>query len=275
MRSEASSAEPGRAATPLQGPARPREPLFHECYDRLFASKNYADEVRSALAIARSALGHEPTRILEIGCGTGNHTLELARAGAQVLAVDIDPLMAIRARAKLLGHPSLRARVLHSRVESLEDSGFDLACALFHVVTYLRSDAELESFFASVRQRLVSGGVFLFDFWNGVAAFRDPPGEKRFEWSGDEETVRCQLTSETDFMAQVTRLSYEIELTRTDETGARRETHRLDQTLWTPMQIRSALSRSGLQELFCAPSSDPSRAATESDWKILFGARAA
>jgi malonyl-CoA O-methyltransferase len=42
--------------------------------------------------------------VLDLGCGTGRHTLSLALAGARVTALDQSPAMLERARAKLHGH---------------------------------------------------------------------------------------------------------------------------------------------------------------------------
>jgi SAM-dependent methyltransferase len=44
-------------------------------------------------------------RALDLGCGTGRHTLALAQAGAQVTALDQSPEMMAVARRKLQGHP--------------------------------------------------------------------------------------------------------------------------------------------------------------------------
>lgn len=43
--------------------------------------------------------------VLEIGCGTGRHTLRLARAGNRVTGLDLSPGMLSQARAKLDGFP--------------------------------------------------------------------------------------------------------------------------------------------------------------------------
>jgi SAM-dependent methyltransferase len=43
--------------------------------------------------------------VLDLGCGTGRHTLALTRAGARVTALDQSPEMLARARAKLDGCP--------------------------------------------------------------------------------------------------------------------------------------------------------------------------
>src|SRR4051812_17213533 len=45
------------------------------------------------------------SRVLDLGCGTGRHTLALAEAGALVTALDQSPEMMALARRKLQGHP--------------------------------------------------------------------------------------------------------------------------------------------------------------------------
>jgi len=44
---------------------------------------------------------HEETRVLEIGCGTGELTLAMAKAGAEVTAIDISPLMLAEVEQKV------------------------------------------------------------------------------------------------------------------------------------------------------------------------------
>jgi malonyl-CoA O-methyltransferase len=44
-------------------------------------------------------------RVLDLGCGTGRHTLALVEAGAHVTALDQSPEMMTLARRKLQGHP--------------------------------------------------------------------------------------------------------------------------------------------------------------------------
>lgn len=52
-------------------------------------------------AAAATTGGMEAPRILEIGCGTANLTIELARRGAKVWAIDQNPEMLAQAKEKL------------------------------------------------------------------------------------------------------------------------------------------------------------------------------
>jgi len=75
-------------------------------YDLLYRDKDYAAEAADALRRIRA---HSPQarRILELGCGTGLHAIELARRGCQVTGIDISEPMLESARRRLEG--SLRS----------------------------------------------------------------------------------------------------------------------------------------------------------------------
>jgi len=65
-------------------------------------------------------------RALDLGCGTGRHTLALAEGGAEVSALDFSPEMMARARVKLAGHA---VRWLRHRLPDplpFADATFDL-----------------------------------------------------------------------------------------------------------------------------------------------------
>src|SRR5262245_17901578 len=59
--------------------------------------------------------------VVDLGCGTGRHTLWLANAGARVTAVDFSPEMLRRARAKLAvsGNPAGTVEVSPARATSV------------------------------------------------------------------------------------------------------------------------------------------------------------
>jgi SAM-dependent methyltransferase len=93
-------------------------------------------------------------RALDLGCGTGRHTLMLANAGARTAALDQSPEMLARARAKLGARNVLFAR--HRLPESLpfRNAAFDfviLGLVAEHV-------ADLASLMAEAARVLTPGG---------------------------------------------------------------------------------------------------------------------
>ena len=69
-------------------------------YDQRFASLESARAVRGQVwKIANDALGRA-TRILDLGCGSGEDSIHFAQRGLQVTSVDIAPAMIARLQAK-------------------------------------------------------------------------------------------------------------------------------------------------------------------------------
>ncbi|MEX0869741.1 MAG: methyltransferase domain-containing protein [Nitriliruptoraceae bacterium] len=80
-----------------------------------------------------SRLGLSPgVRVIDIGAGSGALSLPAARAGAEVLAIDIAPTMVehLAARAEAAGLTSLRAEVGDATALDLGDDAFDVAVSL-------------------------------------------------------------------------------------------------------------------------------------------------
>ena len=114
--------------------------------------------------------------VLEIGCGTGRHTVRLARQGNRVAAIDLSPGMLAVARNKLA---SFDVRLIERDIMAgpLELGRFDV------VVTALVMEhiADIETFFDRVAESLKPGGRFFMSeveperlAAGGVARFYDP-----------------------------------------------------------------------------------------------------
>lgn len=117
-------------------------------------------------------------RILDVGCGCGQTTLELAhRVGAsgQVIGVDVSlPMLSVaRARAARLGLSNLDLRLLDAQEENLADLDVDAAYSRFGVMFF----AEPVKAFQNLRSALRVGGRISFVCWRELrenAWMRDP-----------------------------------------------------------------------------------------------------
>jgi SAM-dependent methyltransferase len=121
---------------------------------------------------AMEALAPEPgARVLDIGCGSGPTTVELARRvgpGGTALGVDIAPTMidAARARAASERIDNASFAVADVQDEPFDDGAFDAAYSRFGVMFF----ADTAAAFANVRHALTPGGRFAFACWQPVFA---------------------------------------------------------------------------------------------------------
>jgi SAM-dependent methyltransferase len=82
-----------------------------------------------------SLSGTEPgARALEIGCGTGQATLPLARRGYRILCVELGANLAAVARTKLADYPNARVLACSFEEWPLKEGTFDLvvSATAFH-----------------------------------------------------------------------------------------------------------------------------------------------
>jgi SAM-dependent methyltransferase len=133
-----------------------------------FATRTAPEVIRilRAHAIPPTTASGRPTKIVEVGCGSGTLAQRLARAGFDVLGFDISPAMIALARAK--------APAARFRVASLTDANMPrchAVLAIGEVIAYVPAaktgaalPRALREFFSGVHAALVKGGVFIFDF---------------------------------------------------------------------------------------------------------------
>ena len=123
-------------------------------------------------AAAIEALDPTPgTRVLDVGCGSGPTTIELARRvapGGSVLGIDIAPSMieAARERARGEGVDGAEFRVADAQAHDLGEAAFDAATSRFGVMFF--EDPVVA--FANVRRSLVEGGRLAFACWQDLFA---------------------------------------------------------------------------------------------------------
>jgi 2-polyprenyl-3-methyl-5-hydroxy-6-metoxy-1,4-benzoquinol methylase len=114
-------------------------------------------------SIRRVVRGVGKDLVLDLGCGTGLLTEQLAQHPCRIRAVDqsVPMLRAARARCKAVG-----SRVEFERGDITALNGSGLAAAAFacgDIVNHFPNDQVVASFFRSVYEHLQEGGVFVFD----------------------------------------------------------------------------------------------------------------
>jgi 2-polyprenyl-3-methyl-5-hydroxy-6-metoxy-1,4-benzoquinol methylase len=105
-------------------------------------------------ASAASAASAPALRVLDVGCGEGQITAELVRAGFDVVGVDVAEEPLRRARR---AHPALDVRLIDERDWPLADASFDAVFAgetIEHVL-------DTTGWLSEVRRVLRSGGSLL------------------------------------------------------------------------------------------------------------------
>ena len=153
---------------------------YSSSYDHLYSNKDYQSECNLILeAIKR--FSKEPIKtIFDIGCGTGNHAIELANRGYHVTGLDLSQAMLEEAVRKSASMPTLlQPEWQCGDVRSFDTTRkFDCGIMMFAVIGYLSSNEDVLSGLRNIRSQLKLGAIFICDFWYGPSVITAPPPDR-------------------------------------------------------------------------------------------------
>ena len=136
---------------------------FYESWRR--SSQNRTIE-RSMTSVIRSVLDPIPgERLLDIGCGDGNHLLLFNKLGLNVTGVDASGDMVEAARSRLGARSDVRLGLAEDL--PFDDNEFDLA-VLIHTLEFLDNPLAALREAGRVARRKVFVGVLNSISWNGI-----------------------------------------------------------------------------------------------------------
>jgi perosamine synthetase len=240
--------------------------IFYDYYDLIMKDKDYKGEVDFVFNLVNS-FGTKPLKVLEIGSGTGNHTINISEKVREVIAVDIDQHMVEEATKKVKKLKIKNVKFINSSVHAVTDNDFDMALAMFNVITYIDKYIDLKDLFLEVYKRLKKNGILFFDAWNGLAVINDSPKIKINNFKLDSgEHLKLTIIPTTDYIKQQTELNYKFEIDNNKQIGD----FIITQTFWTPKQIESAANEAGFTILKSFPFMKPDEILGIKDWKAMY-----
>ncbi len=104
-----------------------------------------------------AAAGVFTGRVLDMGCGTGEHAMLAAEGGADAIGVDLSPLAIERAEKKAVDRRS-SARFLVGNALELDDAAGTFDVVIDSGVFHVFDDDDRRRYVGSVHRRLVPGG---------------------------------------------------------------------------------------------------------------------
>ena len=215
------------------------------CYDKLTYDVDYpawADYIEKHFK-RRSLPGNT---VLDLACGTGSLTLELARRGYEMIGVDLSPDMLAEAAEKNRGAAPVEPIFLCQSMDRLDLYGTIDACVCcLDSVNYVTDPKKLRRAFERVHLFLMPGGLFLFDI-NTPAKLESLDGQVFLD---ETEDTYCVWRAEYSKRRRV--CSYFMDLFRLDEqTGAWDRGEELhEEYAYTPEELTEYLRQAGFRDI--------------------------
>ncbi len=164
-------------------------------YDSWYESKEgaFVDKVETELGF--SLLPHEKgMRVLDVGCGTGNHSIKLARMGLQVTGIDISEKMLEIARKKAGASLSVNFLYMDAAKLEFENDSFDGAISITAFEFLPEPEKVLEEMFRVVKKggSIVIGTLNRESSWGEMYTSEDYRKNSVFKYANlkSEEDIR-------------------------------------------------------------------------------------
>jgi cyclopropane fatty-acyl-phospholipid synthase-like methyltransferase len=135
-------------------------------YEKLYVNRNEKEASMLANLIEKELPVNQYTKVLDLGCGRGRHSLSLAKRGYMVTGTDLSDQAIKKAQMKA-SQEDLENITFH--VRDMRDpltEKFDAILNLFTTFGYFLDDHENVRVFKSVHKMLEEYGVFLIDYMN-------------------------------------------------------------------------------------------------------------
>lgn len=217
--------------------------LLAPFYDAINAEIDYKKWADFIEKILNKECVSRPELVLDLGCGTGKMTLELARRGYDMTGIDYSPEMldVARSLADEEGHDILW---LCQDMREFELYGtVDAAVCCLDCINHLENEEDLDKCFKLVHNYLIPDGIFIFDI-NAKYKFENIYADNTF--SMEEEGGVCIWENYYDFDSKL--CDFYITLFKECSDGRyERFDEEQSERMYTLNEIKASLERCNLE----------------------------
>lgn len=149
------------------------QPLSEEDHLHIYESSLSSERTVREVDGIISLLGLSPgDKILDLCCGYGRHSINLAQRGYQVVGLDLSEVFLHRAKEEAKAH-SVQIQWIHKDMRDIPfESMFDAVINIFTAFGYFENEDENQKVFQQVHKALKPGGCFLIDIIHRDALMR-------------------------------------------------------------------------------------------------------
>jgi ubiquinone/menaquinone biosynthesis C-methylase UbiE len=239
---------------------------YARAYDLLYQDKDYEKECDFIEETFRK-YDYKPESILDLGCGTGNHAIILAKRGYKITGVDRAASMLEIAKRKAQD-ADLNIKFVEGDITKIAfERKFDAVISMFAVMSYQVTNVAVAAVCKMAKEALVPGGMFIFDCWHGSAVIADKPTNKIKEVdAGNGEKVIRFTEPEMDFIHNLVNVRFRLQQDNGGEVRETLETHSM--RFFFPQDIKQYMETAGFGKIELYPFLDLHRPLSDGDWNM-------
>ena len=214
---------------------------FARYYDKLTRNVDYAAHA-DYLCSLLERIGHPAGLTLDLACGTGSLTLELANRGFNVYGLDASPEMLSVAQQKA-GKAGKDILFICQKMQEMDlYGGVDTAVCMLDSINHITSKADLQESFRRIATFLNPGGCFVFDA-NTIDKHREILSNRVFVY--DMEDIYCVWQNRCG--PKSARVSISLDFFERRENAYYRSSEHFEERAYRMDELRSMLEATGLR----------------------------
>ncbi len=242
---------------------------FIKYYDAILSNKEYSHEVNYILKLWKKYGNGKIKYILDLGCGTGNHTLKFAEKGLNILGLDINNDMINIAKKKIAPFNSNIAFKKGDITKFKHPNRFNIIFSFFFVINYIDDIYYMEKFFSGIYRNLKKNGIFTFDTWNGNVMPFNPPKKKQIKITCQNQlTINGYLKPIYDKLFNKAVFHYDLKIQENNKTT--KIDYYLQQIYWNPYILIQILKKVGFRDINLLKYMSLDTKVSIRDYKICF-----
>jgi len=244
--------------------------VYANAYDFLYRDKDYSSECNLIERIFRTYGDGHIKKIIDLGCGSGNHAILLAQRGYEVVGVDRSESMLTHARRKavrLLEDKRIDFHQEDIRTVNLRQQ-FDAALMMFAVLSYQLKDEDVLAALRVVNSHLCSKGLLIFDVWYGPAVLHQRPTQRVKEIKIPKGKIKRVASGKLDIRHHLCKVHYQLKrLEENKLVSEAEEDHWI--RYFFPEELDSFLKMSGFIPLRLGTFPELDQDPDEKTWEVL------
>lgn len=245
---------------------------YSQYYDLLYKDKDYTTETDYIVSLIKT-YNSNADNILELGCGTGMHACKLAEYGYKVEGIDLSHTMLEMALERQSNSPvsvSEKLSFYEGDIRSYESTKkFDTIISLFHVMSYMTSNEDLNQAFTTVSKHLKPNGIFIFDCWYGPGVLHDKPVKRTKAFENEKIQITRVATPGLFPDKNCVDVNFEISIL-TKSTGNTQKLHEIHTMRYLFMDELNSMAHNHSLEIIHAEEWLTKKPLTEQSWYACF-----
>lgn len=137
-------------------------------YEKLYANRNEDEAALLADLIEKEIPVKDYSEVLDLGCGRGRHSINLAERGYKVTGVDLSEEAIIKAKKKAAGKNLTNIEFFVGDMRDPLGRRFDAILNLFTTFGYFLNDVENVRVLKNIHHILKKNGLVMIDFLNAA-----------------------------------------------------------------------------------------------------------